>query len=478
MRDFGPIRKSGVGDTGDPKAAEAAAPYIGQARVLLGQLKNQMRMGGLLQLSRTVSLPDGTRISVSSRFGQDAVQIVPAPTNVPVNIPVIPPPPIHVPPYEFVPPPPLVLPPTIIVAGSVFAAPGASPYSTAVVWSGGGIELTIPLPGGQDVSMATGLSLNGAKVSGSAFNQSLNNGGVAFYSNRGALTTFAINDPDEGEPTAEDWTVANGITNNGTTIVGYGAITLAGTFTPYVWTVAAGLTPLPLPSGFTFYGTANAISTDGSTIVGAVMLNTGHQIPTACVWTASTTHGEVFNPYTGWSALPAYNPTTLSNGSADGSYATAVSKDGKIIVGCAVWYDGQITKPCYWENGVMTLLPDTLGNSMAYGVSDDGTTIVGSTDVLSLVEDEGFGGDYWQGLSTNLYTPWAGLSTQAFYWTAKKGITVLGPGCALASSKDGTYMTGWGAGGAPVVWSKSAGVIPLQLPAGSTTGCGAAITTG
>ena len=70
MREEGPIRKDLSGDT------DAAAPYIGAARTLLGQIKNQMRLGGLQQLARSVVLPDGTTIRAESRMGQDTVRIV------------------------------------------------------------------------------------------------------------------------------------------------------------------------------------------------------------------------------------------------------------------------------------------------------------------------------------------------------------------------------------------------------------------
>jgi hypothetical protein len=83
MRDSGPIRKGSDGD------AEAAAPYVGTARTLLGVVKNQMRLGGLSQLSRTFQLADGTTISVSSRFGQDAVRIAAATPAVPSGLHVL-----------------------------------------------------------------------------------------------------------------------------------------------------------------------------------------------------------------------------------------------------------------------------------------------------------------------------------------------------------------------------------------------------
>jgi hypothetical protein len=84
MRDEGPIRKDLSGDT------EAAAPYIGAARTLLGQVKNQMKLGGLDQLARSTVLPDGTTIRAESRFGQSTVRIVsPSGEVTPLSIPEI-----------------------------------------------------------------------------------------------------------------------------------------------------------------------------------------------------------------------------------------------------------------------------------------------------------------------------------------------------------------------------------------------------
>jgi hypothetical protein len=61
--------------------ADASAPYIGQARTLLGVLKNRMALGGLQQLSQTTQLPDGTQVFVSSRYGQDSISISPVTTQ-------------------------------------------------------------------------------------------------------------------------------------------------------------------------------------------------------------------------------------------------------------------------------------------------------------------------------------------------------------------------------------------------------------
>jgi hypothetical protein len=93
MREFKEVRK----DLGDD--ADASAPYIGQARTLLGVLKNRMRQGGLGSLSQTTQLPDGTVITVASIMGQDAVHIAPS-TTPPAPRPQFEPPTIALTPYE------------------------------------------------------------------------------------------------------------------------------------------------------------------------------------------------------------------------------------------------------------------------------------------------------------------------------------------------------------------------------------------
>lgn len=83
MREFGEIRLQFAGDK------KAAQGYIGVARTQLGILKNLMSFSQLKQLSRTVTLDDGTQIKVSSVFGQDAVTINVPPVTTSPNEPVI-----------------------------------------------------------------------------------------------------------------------------------------------------------------------------------------------------------------------------------------------------------------------------------------------------------------------------------------------------------------------------------------------------
>lgn len=70
------MRSTGV--VGKRLDGDAALPYMGYARVLLGQLKNAMQFSKLLQGSRSVVVADGTQIKVQSIFGQDFIDIIAA----------------------------------------------------------------------------------------------------------------------------------------------------------------------------------------------------------------------------------------------------------------------------------------------------------------------------------------------------------------------------------------------------------------
>ncbi len=54
---------------------DVAKSHLGYARVLLGKLKEAMKPGGVHHLTRTYDTPDGVRVSVDSKFGQDTVSI-------------------------------------------------------------------------------------------------------------------------------------------------------------------------------------------------------------------------------------------------------------------------------------------------------------------------------------------------------------------------------------------------------------------
>jgi probable HAF family extracellular repeat protein len=148
-------------------------------------------------------------------------------------------------------------------------------------------------------------------------------------------------------------------------------------FEAFRWTQATGMIPLGDLPGGGFYSFANAVSADGSVIVGAsTSTDSGVSDLEAFRWTQAT--GMV-----GLGDLPG--------GRVD-SFATGVSADGSIVVGSSAVAIGDggvdVYAPFIWDaaNGMRDLrtvfsqlgliLPElTMTNATA--VSDDGRTITG-----------------------------------------------------------------------------------------------------
>ena len=87
MRDTGPIAKTLTGDQ------DESVGNISVARTQLGILKNGMKLGGITQGSRSVTLPDGTTMRVTSINGIDQVHIStpqPGKPALPVEVPETP----------------------------------------------------------------------------------------------------------------------------------------------------------------------------------------------------------------------------------------------------------------------------------------------------------------------------------------------------------------------------------------------------
>jgi len=121
---------------------------------------------------------------------------------------------------------------------------------------------------------------------------------------------------------------------------------------PFRWNAAEGMTFLePLPAGTTMGG-ADAVSADGSVVVGAV---SGPQA-SAFKWSAAT----------GYVILP---PLEAGLNTA----ASAISADGSIVAG------GSGSNPCRWgpDLAVQSLGLPFKENTSVYSISDDGSTITG-----------------------------------------------------------------------------------------------------
>jgi uncharacterized membrane protein len=149
-----------------------------------------------------------------------------------------------------------------------------------------------------------------------------------------------------------------GISADGSVIVG---LSYTAHFEPFRWTASSGSTYLGyVPGGAG--ARANAVSADGSTVVGFAYLP-GDDIR-AFRWTAAT--GLQLLP-----DLPSDDPDHDNE-----SEALAASADGSVIVGNA----GPEHHAVRWTAAGVEELSTDFG-SAAYGVSPDGTTIVGGGQI-------------------------------------------------------------------------------------------------
>jgi probable HAF family extracellular repeat protein len=162
-----------------------------------------------------------------------------------------------------------------------------------------------------------GMSSDGQILAGGAYGQTI--GRVfAFRKTPSGFTDLGSLVPN-GEAVAAD------VSSDGSIVVGYAA-TSGTSSEPFMWTQGAGMVSLGmLTAGTNNYGTANAISADGSTVVGWTdyQYNCGGQCswrtdPRAFRWTQAT----------GIQALPQITQWTIGP-----TWAHAVSADGSIVLG-------------------------------------------------------------------------------------------------------------------------------------------------
>ncbi|MBN2583157.1 MAG: PEP-CTERM sorting domain-containing protein [Planctomycetes bacterium] len=184
------------------------------------------------------------------------------------------------------------------------------------------------------------------------------------------------------------------------------------------WTAAGGMQPIlpPIPS----IGMAEAVSADGQTIV-------GHSAPTARYTTAWR-----------WTSSGGFQWLYPLGNTLHQSQAMDVSADGSVVVGYHM--EGGDWEAFRWTeaHGVESLgsLPGYTPHS-ATGVSADGSVIVG----------------YGQGAT----------ALMSFLWTAEDGLVVLddAPGFeARAVSDDGKVIVGFG-GGTTRRWTAETGLVSL-----------------
>jgi probable HAF family extracellular repeat protein len=255
-------------------------------------------------------------------------------------------------------------------------------------------------------------------------------------------------------PGGNVYSLGLGISADGEHIAGASSSTASGPDTSiateaFIWSANNGNQGLGDIAGGAFDSWAYDISRDGSAIAGYGRFGPGSNDIQATRWTAAS----------GMVGLGGLNASGVS-------LATAISGDGKVVVGGAVSTAG--TQAFRWDavNGMAGLGFFPGGNAYSYarGTNHDGTIIVGS-----LSSPDG---------------------TEAFIWTENDGLTVLGDlsggiffSAAYGVSDDGSVVVGGSTDAnpdndrIPFRWTNSTGMTALgDLPGGDYAGYALAVS--
>ena len=171
-------------------------------------------------------------------------------------------------------------------------------------------------------------------------------------------------------------------------------------------------------------GVANAVSSDGTIVVGTVYSPSDPTSPLACRWNLGMLE-----------LLPSIGIQ---------SEALDVSADGTVVVGYA--FVGNDYVGVQWRDGVASVLPRNGSYpSFAFAVSSDGTTIAGYLGVDT---------------PTGAYCQCPALWQNGVIRYLEHGTENFSDG-VRACSADGSVAAGAGPSSAPVQWT-SAGMIPLE----------------
>ncbi len=236
-----------------------------------------------------------------------------------------------------------------------FTVSGASPstFLGFIYRPGNAKPFTIipDLPGGRTTSFAVGISGNGTKAVGisSSANRSsgsgTNNEAISFTLPNGPTIGLGDLRPDKSEFSSD----ANAISKDGTTIVGRGRLATGGN-PAFRYTVAGGMVSLgTLPNGVSpITSQARAVNADGSVVIGDASTTTNTE---AFVWTAAS----------GMRKLSAV--ANLTSDQLKGGYlenANAISDDGKTIVGTLYMVNPANANLPFREAFVLTLTQQEL----------------------------------------------------------------------------------------------------------------------
>lgn len=256
---------------------------------------------------------------------------------------------------------------------------------------------------------------------------------------------------------------ANAVSADGTTVVG-ASQSVAG-IEAFRWTFEGGMVGLGVLSGGDFYSEAYDVSANGAVIVGDGKSAIG-------------AHREAFR----WESGVMRGIGDLPGGNFF-SMARSVSADGNAITGEAV--SGRGAEAFRWDSqdGMLGLgdLPGGPFRSTGFAISDDGSTVVGSSTAGGPRDGEGF---RWTattgmlGLGELDGAPLTAIARavsadgtivfgsaefpNAFQWTEKSGIIDIGPFTPLDASGDGAWVVGTTPLPEAVIWNAQDGVRSIE----------------
>jgi probable HAF family extracellular repeat protein len=235
--------------------------------------------------------------------------------------------------------------------------------NTPTIWDASGQARVVDMPAGATWAELDQVSLDGLTAAGTCMTAA----GVRPYVWTAAGSTVLGILPSIGPDS-----LGLGISGDGTTLVGMcGAAFAPGVHQAFVWSAPTGMVNMGVLGSGPVDTIAYAASGDGSVVIGdAGMTGGGRQ---AFRWTAAT-------GMEGLGAFPVASGPTYS-------YARAVSVDGRIVTGYSTTPNFQ--EVFVWTQGtgmrnLLELLTNTYGVDTSgwlleygYGISADGTTIVG-----------------------------------------------------------------------------------------------------
>lgn len=261
------------------------------------------------------------------------------------------------------------------------------------------------------------------------------------------------------------------ISGDGTTVVG-GGYSRNGA-EAFVWTQSSGMVGIGDLPGGTFYSRAFGVTKNGGTVVGR-----GRPVDESPYPGVYSSHGY------SWDSTSGFTDLGDLPGGNDQSEAYGVDADGNVIVGLSVTSKG--AQPVYWKDGSGPILLDENGTGSASDVSDNGDVIVGHLNGGAVVWNSGIamgiGGKAAYGVSPDgthvVGHTLANGGVEAFIWDMTHGFMLLGDlgggrhhSQAFGVSEGGQVAVGFGfaplgppRGKAAVIWiEKSLPIILADL---------------